>query len=176
MTPVALRHGQVVNLRIGHSFLSGEVVYSIAEGDYFRTGVRVLLPANGATGISDLLRTMLIEQHEVDPVAQEKRAGVIRRAPSRRHLRYSISEMLRFLWPEGDRGERIVNARIENACAVGARLRVDEKIPVDSCFSCNDEALGIKGTATVRYCRSVTGKYDIGLEFATSSGSAEPSK
>ena len=67
MTPVALRHGQVVNLQIGHSFLSGEVVYSIADGDYFRTGVRVLLPASGATSISDLLRTMLIEQRDVDP-------------------------------------------------------------------------------------------------------------
>jgi len=123
MTPVAVNLGPVVKLHIGQAVLFGEVVYSKAEGNYFRTGLRVSQPASGATGASKLLRTMLIDEPGVDLGLQERRSSVIRRAPSRRHLRYSNSGTLCVLWRD-----RIVNAKIENVSVMGVSTP-DENSP-----------------------------------------------
>lgn len=173
ITPIALNTGHAVKLNIADTVLFGKVVHSSPEGDYFRTGVTVQLPVSGA-GFSELLRTMLIEPLPVDPAAQDKPPKIIRRSVSRRHLRYPVSGMLRVLWRDGDGGERILNAKIGDASAMGARLRIDEMIPVRSYVSCNDEKLRIRGTASVRYCRFVKGKYDIGVEFGGGSGWRKP--
>ncbi len=60
MTPIALPIGQVVKLQIADSVLFGEIVSSSAEGDYFRTGVRVRRPESGAS-VAGLLREILVE-------------------------------------------------------------------------------------------------------------------
>jgi hypothetical protein len=162
--PVALSTGQAVRMRIAQTVVCGEVVYSNAEGDYFRTGIRVLPPVSG-TGVSELLREMWIELLPTVPVIPERKSKIVVRTVSRRHLRYPVSGTLRVLWRDGDRGERTFNAKIRNASVMGASLRLDEMIPVQSNVSCHDESLRLSGTASVRYCRLVEGKYDIGLEF-----------
>lgn len=168
VTPVAIAHGRKVKMQVGDTVQLGEVVYSNAEGDCFRTGIGFPPPASGASGVSKLLRNMLIEQPPADPVNRENASSAARRAPARRHLRHSVSATLRILWQDGALCRRVVNAEIENTSPAGARLRVDEQIPVQSRVFYKDETLGIKGTATVCYCRFAQGKYDIGLEFAGS--------
>ena len=61
-------------------------------------------------------------------------------------------------------------AQIENVSRLGAQLRVAKKIPVRSYVTCNDEKLGIRGRASVRYCNFVKGKYEIGPEFTSDNG------
>lgn len=77
--------------------------------------------------------------------------------------------MIRILWEDNGR-ERVSNATVVNKSANGAKLRVNERIPVRSYVTCNDEALGIVGRASVRYCIFSKGKYEIGLEFGDGVG------
>lgn len=169
--PIALNIGQDVRMQIAQTALFGMVVYSTAEGDFFRTGISVQLPVAGTTGVSELLRTMLTP---VDPVVPERTSKAMVRTVSRRHLRYPVSGTLRVLWLDGERGERIFNAKIANASVMGAKLRFDEMMPVGSNLSCDGETLRLRGAASVRYCRFVKGKYEIGLEFAAGSGWRKP--
>jgi hypothetical protein len=93
-----------------------------------------------------------------------------RKTESRRHARYPLHGMIRILWEDNGR-ERVSNAMVVNKSANGAKLRVDERIPVRSYVTCNDEALGIVGRASVRYCIYSKGKYEIGLEFGDGAAS-----
>ena len=68
------------------------------------------------------------------------------------------------------RPTRVSQAQIVNVSASGAQLRLDEKIPVRSYVTCNDERLGIRGRPSVRYCNFAKGKYEIGLEFSNDNG------
>ena len=88
-----------------------------------------------------------------------------RKTESRRHVRNSVNGMIRLLWEDGDGRERVTNAMVVNTSANGVKVRVDEQIPVRSYIACNDQALGIAGRASVRYCIFSKGKYEIGLEF-----------
>jgi hypothetical protein len=81
---------------------------------------------------------------------------------------------LRIIWQDGAGRERICNAHLVNISVQGVQVRVDEKIPLRSYVSCNDERLGIRGTGSVRYCDFAKGKYQIGLEFASGTGWREP--
>jgi PilZ domain len=165
ITPRALDPGAVVKLQVAHVLLVGEVVHSTAEGDHFRTGIRVPTPADGAADASELLGAMLVAPRVL---------GATSRTPSRRRLRHPTNGTLRVLLPDDDLGERVIDAKIENASEDGARLRTDERIPVQSSVSFSCEALGVTGTALVRYCRLVRGKYNIGLEFSGSHGTWAP--
>jgi hypothetical protein len=77
---------------------------------------------------------------------------------------------MRILWRDEQGRERVLNARVGDASTAGVRLQLDERIPVRSYISCNDEACGIRGTGSVRYCTFVKGKYEAGLEFGSGSG------
>ena len=77
--------------------------------------------------------------------------------------------MIRILWEDNGR-ERVSNATVVNKSANGAKLRLNERIPVRSYVTCNDAALGIVGRASVRYCIFSKGKYEIGLEFGDALG------
>jgi len=83
-----------------------------------------------------------------------------------------MNGMSRILWEDSDGRERVSNAIIVNSSANGAKVRLDEKIPVRSYIACNDPALGIVGRASVRYCIFSKGKYDIGLEFGSDGASS----
>jgi hypothetical protein len=93
-----------------------------------------------------------------------------RKTDTRRHTRHPIDGMIRILWEDSDGRERVSYATIVNVSANGAKLRLDEKIPVRSYIACNDVLLGIVGRASVRYCNFSKGKYEIGLEFVSGSG------
>lgn len=82
--------------------------------------------------------------------------------------------MLHILWEDSQGRERVTYAKLVNLSLTGAKLRVDEVIPVRTYVSCNDQALGIQGTASVRYCIFVKGKYEVGLEFGSGNGWSEP--
>lgn len=92
-----------------------------------------------------------------------------RKTELRRHAREPVKGMIRILWEDSGR-ERVSNAMVVNKSANGAKLRLDERIPVRSYITCNDEALGIVGRASVRYCIFSMGKYEIGLEFGDAAG------
>jgi hypothetical protein len=81
---------------------------------------------------------------------------------------------MRILWQDGDGRDRVSHAHIVNVSVVGLQLRVDEKIPLRSMVSCNDDVLKIRGNGTVRYCNFTKGKYQIGLEFSGGTGWKEP--
>jgi hypothetical protein len=95
---------------------------------------------------------------------------IARKTDTRRQKRHPVDGMIRILWEDSEGRERVSNATIANASANGAKLRVDEKIPVRSYVACNDVSLGIVGRASVRYCIFSKGKYEIGLEFGTGNG------
>jgi hypothetical protein len=82
--------------------------------------------------------------------------------------------MLRIIWRDEQDRERVGNAQLVNISEYGMRLTVDEKIPLRSYISCNDEMLHIRGTGSVRYCNFAKGKYEIGLEFSGGTGWREP--
>lgn len=168
MALVAFCPGQVVKLQIADTELVGDVVYSTAAGNYFCTGLRV--PGNRAASVSTLLRAMWIEPLGYDTPTRERTSKFERRTISRRDVRYSIKGTVRVLWRDGDGGEGILTAKVDNISEAGIRLRLDQKIPVRSYVSCNDEALGISGTGPVRYCRFAKGKYEVGLDFSGDSG------
>ena len=85
-------------------------------------------------------------------------------------MRRAIDATIRILWKDGDGRERVSKAKVADVSANGVKLRMGEKIPVRSYVSCNDEALGIAGNASVRYCLFSRGQYEIGLEFASGIG------
>lgn len=91
----------------------------------------------------------------------------------RRQPRYSTSGVLRLLWDDG-KHERILNATVLDLSANGAKLLVDERLPVRALVLCSDVKLGIHGSASVRYCNFSKRRYEIGLEFSTGSGWREP--
>lgn len=174
MLPITLPTGQAIRMQIAQTVLFGDVVHSHSEGGYVRTGIAVRWPVKGP-GTSELLRAMLVEPPQSDPAALDRPSNIVRTV-SRRHLRYPVSGTLRVLWRDGEGDERIGNAKIQNASVMGARLLLDEMIPVRSCVSCDDEALHIRGTASVRYCRFRNGKYHVGLEFSGDNGWRRPGK
>jgi hypothetical protein len=81
---------------------------------------------------------------------------------------------MRILWQDGDGRDHVSRAHIVNVSVVGLQLQVDERIPLRSVVSCNDEFLKIRGNGTVRYCSFAKGKYQIGLEFSGGTGWKEP--
>ena len=99
-----------------------------------------------------------------------------RKTDFRRNVRYPMTGMLRIIWQDGTGREKISNAQLVNISTKGMQLRVNEKMPLRSYVSCNDETLHIRGTGTVRYCNFVKGKYEIGLEFSGGTGWREPVK
>jgi hypothetical protein len=78
------------------------------------------------------------------------------------------------LWEDSQRRERVTYAKLLDLSVTGAKLLVDEVIPVRSYVSCNDQTLGVHGTASVRYCIFTKGKYEVGLEFGSGNGWREP--
>jgi PilZ domain len=98
------------------------------------------------------------------------RSNITKKTKPRRDTRTAVNGTLRILWEDSAGKERISQAQIVNVSASGAQLRLDEKIPVRSYVTCNDERLGIRGRASVRYCNFAKGKYEIGLEFTNDNG------
>ena len=98
------------------------------------------------------------------------RSNINKKLQERCNSRTAVNGMLRILWEDSAGKERISEAQIVNVSRLGAQLRVAEKIPERSYVTCNDEKLGIRGRASVRYCNLVKGKYEIGLEFTTDNG------
>ena len=73
--------------------------------------------------------------------------------------------VVRILWE--DRGqERVIDAELLDRSALGAKLRVLERIPLRTYVMCNDIGLGLRGRGSVRYCNAVGRGYEIGLEFS----------
>ena len=173
LTQTALGIGQGVKLRIAGRVLSGNVVYSNVAGHYFCTGIASAATGSGAS-TSELLRSILVEPSSVEAVAEPETSIPVRRTVSRHHLRYPASGTLRLLWRADDGGERMSDATITNASRKGVRLRLDERIPVRSHVFLDDEVHGLRGVASVHYCRFANGSYDVGLEFSETSDWAEP--
>jgi hypothetical protein len=175
IVPLHMDLGQVVKMEIGDSVLCGEVLYCQPAGDSFRAGIKLQPPLTEATGVWELLQAMLVDPC-VEPAVQEpERPKCTPRTTSRRrHVRNAVTGTMRILWRDADGRERILNARVGDASATGVRLQLDERIPVRSYISCNDEACGIRGTGSVRYCAFVRGKYEAGLEFGSGTGWREP--
>ncbi len=98
------------------------------------------------------------------------RSNGTKKTKPRRDTRTAVNGSLRILWEDSAGKERISQATIVNVSPRGALLRLDEKIPVRSYVTCNDERLGIRGRASVRYCNFAKGKYEIGLEFNNDNG------
>jgi hypothetical protein len=169
MLQLPLSIGKVVKLRISDTVLFGRVVYSDVEGNYFCTGIAVKGAVSGA-GLSELLRSMLIELPPAGPAAAREKSAPVRRTVSRHHLRFPASGTFSIVWRANDGGERTSHAKIANASRKGVRLRIGEMIPIQSSVSFNDAAHGVHGTASVRYCRFVNGSYDVGLEFSAVGG------
>jgi hypothetical protein len=97
-------------------------------------------------------------------------SAIARKAESRRQPRHPVSGTMRILWEDSDGREKVSSATIVNVSANGAKLRLDERIPVRCYVACNSMSLGIVGRASVRYCVFNKGKYEIGLEFGGDSG------
>jgi len=101
-------------------------------------------------------------------------ANPVQKNDLRRYSRYDASGTLRFLWEDGQGGERVSSGRLVNVSVEGIQLLVDEKIPIRACVLCNDAALGIRGRGSVRYCHYRKGKYQVGIEFSGGTGWREP--
>ena len=71
---------------------------------------------------------------------------------------------IRLLLQDGE-FEKTYYGTVKDASPHGVKVRLNEKIPVRSRVYCNEEALGISGSASVRYCIFSHGKYEVGLEF-----------
>ena len=93
---------------------------------------------------------------------------------SRRQKRHPADGPLRVMWEDEAGRERFSLARLMDISVSGARLRLDDRIPVRSPIMCNDPKLGISGRGAVRYCNFVKGKYEIGIHFPGGSGWKEP--
>lgn len=61
ISSLQLQPGALVRVEIADSALLGQVVYSMAEEQSFRTGIQVTQVLIGGTDLSTLLRAMLIE-------------------------------------------------------------------------------------------------------------------
>ena len=70
---------------------------------------------------------------------------------------------------QDDGFEKIYYGTVKDASPRGVKVRLNEKIPVRSRVYCNEDALGIFGSASVRYCIFSNGKYEVGLEFFSGS-------
>ncbi len=173
--PLHLDPGQALKMEIADTVLSGEVLYCHSTGDSFRAGIKIHAALSGSTGVGELLRTMLIDPGAEPAVDEPRRSITTTRTKSkRRHVRYPVNRTTRVLWRDDEGRERTLNAKIGDVSLAGVRLSLNEQLPVRSYISCNDEAIGIGGTGSVRYCRFIKGRYEAGLEFGNGSGWREP--
>jgi len=86
-----------------------------------------------------------------------------------------MSGNFRILWQDSDGREIISRAQIVDVSGTGMKLRVEEKVPVNTYVSYNDVTLGICGRGSVRYCRFEKGKIALGIEFIGDTGRRKPS-
>jgi PilZ domain len=96
--------------------------------------------------------------------------STIKRPNRRSEPRDPISIPMSILCTDQDGRDTVMHARIADISARGARLCVLQKIPVRSAVTFYYQELGIGGRGTVRYCRSSSKGYDVGLEFPNGTG------
>jgi c-di-GMP-related signal transduction protein len=106
--------------------------------------------------------------------ARQSLRATSRKTNTRRFVRHPITGAIRLLWQDPSGGDRLSRATLVNVSTQGLQIILDEKIPVQTRVCCNDPAIGIAGTGSVRYCNYSKGKYLIGLEFSSGTGWQPP--
>lgn len=93
-----------------------------------------------------------------------------RKIERRKHDRQAMDGKLRVLWHDPEGGERVCAAELVDVSVNGLKIRVDTQMAARTYVTVNEQAIGITGRGSVRYCRYEKGKYIVGLEFAGGTG------
>ncbi len=88
----------------------------------------------------------------------------------RAHERTPVNVSLTILWGSAPGQENVARARLLDVSAKGARLRLPTPIPRGAWLAFNNQALGIGGRGTVRYCTLTKGQYDVGVDVSNGTG------
>jgi len=101
---------------------------------------------------------------------------ITRKRERRRHPRSHVGTTVPILWVDEDGREGLLQGRLIDVSVSGAKVFVPARLPERTLVTFNCQPLGVGGRGTVRYCNSVKGGYEVGLELSNGTGWRDQNK